>query len=282
MSDALLFFPAWLLGVLALTLGAVVGSFLNVCVARWPAGESVVTPRSRCPSCARQIVWYDNVPLFSWLALRGRCRGCGESISAVYPMVELVVALSWLAALLQFGVSFTALRVAIFATLLLGIMLTDAAHYIIPDGFTAFGMVWAFVAATIAAFSGETSPFANLYDGLIGACVGAGAIAIAGWLGEIAFKKEAMGFGDVTLMAMVGAHLGPGRTLLTVFIGALLGAIAFLGIVFPIEWMRGRKRGRAVELPLVPFGVFLAPGAIVALLFGEKLIDWYLHGVMGL
>jgi leader peptidase (prepilin peptidase)/N-methyltransferase len=281
-SDALILFPVWFFGVFAIALGAIVGSFLNVCIARWPANESVVSPRSRCPRCGKQIAWYDNVPLLSWLALRGRCRGCGEPISSVYPLVELVVALSWLAALLQFGPTFVALRVAIFATLLLGIMLTDATHYIIPDGFTAFGMVWAFVAATLAAFLGETSPFATLYDGLIGACVGAGAIAIAGWLGEIAFKKEAMGFGDVTLMAMVGAHLGAERTLLTVFIGALLGAVTFLGLVFPIEWIRSRRRGTAVELPLVPFGVFLAPAAFIVLLWGSALIDWYLHGVMGL
>jgi leader peptidase (prepilin peptidase)/N-methyltransferase len=281
-SDALLLFPAWFFGVLTLVLGAIVGSFLNVCVSRWPAGLSVVKPRSRCPRCERQIVWYDNIPLASWIVLRGRCRGCGEPISPIYPLVELVVALTWLATFLHFGASFTALRAAIFFTVLLGIMLTDATHYVIPDGFTAFGMVWAFIAATIAAFLGETSPFSPLYDSLIGACVGAGAIAIAGWLGEIAFRKEAMGFGDVTLMAMVGAHLGPGRTLLTVFLGAVLGALVFVGIVYPIEWVRSRGQDKELELPLVPFGVFLAPGAVVALLWGRDFIDWYVHGVMGL
>jgi leader peptidase (prepilin peptidase)/N-methyltransferase len=112
--------------------------------------------------------------------------------------------------------------------------------------------------------------------------VGAGAIAIAGWLGEVALKREAMGFGDVTLMAMVGAFLGPGRTLLTVFLGALLGAVVFLVIVFPIAAIRSRKRGEPFAAPLVPFGVFLAPAALLALFWGTPLIDWYTHRVLSL
>ena len=275
----------------AFLVGALVGSFLNVCVSRWPIDESVVRPRSRCPNCRLQIAWYDNVPIVSWLLLRARCRGCDARISPVYPLVELVVGLGWLAAVMEFGPSFTALRVAIFGTVLLGIMLTDASHYTIPDGFTAFGTVWALVAAMVGAFTGETLPFAGLYDAVVGACVGAGAIAIAGWVGEMMFKKEAMGFGDVTLMAMVGAHLGTGRTLLTVFIGALLGAVVFIAIVYPVAWlMRGRANDQmelpvgptAFELPLVPFGVFLAPAAMISLIWGGTLIDWYLHRMLGL
>jgi leader peptidase (prepilin peptidase)/N-methyltransferase len=268
-------------GVLAFVLGAVIGSFLNVCVARWPKDQSVVKPRSRCPRCGHQIAWYENIPLVSWVALRARCSGCGEHISVVYPLVELVVGLGWLAALLQFGASLTALRVAVFGTILLGVMLTDAAEYVIPDGFTAFGLLWALVLAAVAAFRGETSQFANLYDAAIGACVGAGVIAIVGWLGEMALKKEAMGFGDVTLMAMVGAHLGIGRTFLTVFLGAALGAVTFLLVVFPIAWVRSRRAGAEFDPPLVPFGVFLAPGAMIALLWGTALITWY-RGIIGL
>ena len=116
----------------------------------------------------------------------------------------------------------------------------------------------------------------------MGACVGAGAIAIIGWLGELALKKEAMGFGDVTLMAMVGAYLGPGRTLLTIFIGAFLGAVGFLAIVYPICWMRARRAGVPFAPPLVPFGVFLAPAALIALLWGTRMMDWYAHDVLGL
>lgn len=268
-------------GVFAFILGAVIGSFLNVCVARWPKELSVVSPRSRCPRCGHEIAWWENVPLVSWVLLRAKCRGCKQPISAVYPLVELVVALGWLAAMLQFGATLTALRVAVFGTILLGIMLTDATAYVIPDGFTAFGLVWALVMAIAAAVMRETSVFANLYDSAIGACVGAGLIAIVGWLGEMAFKKEAMGFGDVTLMAMVGAHLGIGRTFLTIFFGAALGAVIFLVVVFPIAYVRSRRAGVEFDAPLVPFGVFLAPAAMIALVWGGPLINWY-RGLTGL
>ncbi|MBC7791075.1 MAG: prepilin peptidase [Anaerolineae bacterium] len=267
--------------VVTFIVGACIGSFLNVCISRWPLGLSVVKPRSRCPNCGHEITWYENIPMVSWLALRARCRGCGTGISPVYPLVELVVALGWLAAVVEYGPSLTALRVAVFGTLLLGIALTDAEHYVIPDGFTAFGLVWMLVMAVAGVIVGETVPFADLYDALIGACVGAGAISIAGWLGEMAFKKEAMGFGDVTLMAMAGAALGPGRTLLTVFLGALIGAVAFLAVVFPIGWFNSRRRGTPFDPPLVPFGVFLAPAAMLALLWGQSMADWYVHGILG-
>lgn len=268
-------------GLIAFIVGASIGSFLNVCVARWPKELSVVSPRSRCPNCAHEIAWFENIPLVSWLALRARCRGCAERISVRYPLVELGVALGWLAAVVAFGPSLTALRVAVFGTILLGVMLTDAAEYVIPDGFTAFGLLWALLMAGVALALGETSPFVGLYDAAIGACVGAGVIAIVGWFGEMAFKKEAMGFGDATLMAMVGAHLGIGRTFLTVFFGAALGAVIFLAVVFPVSYIKSKRAGTEFDPPLVPFGVFLAPAAMIALLWGGALIDWY-RGLIGL
>ena len=279
-------------------IGASIGSFLNVCIGRWPAGESVVRPRSRCPKCGHEIAWYENIPIVSWIALRARCRGCGQPISVQYPIVELVVGLGWLAAMWYFGLTFTGLRVAVFGTVLLGIAVTDLKYYLIPDGFTVFGLLWGIGTAIVAPFI-ETSPlFAGPWDSLLGACVGAGAIAIAGWLGEAALKKEAMGFGDVTLMAMVGAALGPTRSLLTIFIGALLGALAFLLIVYPVTAWRRRNRatraavvseetsGEAVQreddgAPLVPFGVFLAPAAMLTLLWGDALVRWYLGLIQG-
>ncbi|HTL94768.1 MAG TPA: prepilin peptidase [Gemmatimonadaceae bacterium] len=281
MIDASAVTTSFVPGAFAFLLGAIFGSFLNVCVARWPKELSVVSPRSRCPQCGHEITWWENIPLVSWVLLRGKCRGCKQPISAVYPLVELVVALGWLASYVQFGASLTALRIAVFGTILLGIMLTDAVAYVIPDGFTAFGLIWALVMAIVAAVMHETSPFATLYDSAIGACVGAGVIAIAGWLGEMAFKKEAMGFGDVTLMAMVGAHLGIGRTFLTVFFGAALGAVIFLLVVFPIAYVRSRRAGIEFDAPLVPFGVFLAPAAMIALLWGGPLIEWY-RGLTGI
>jgi leader peptidase (prepilin peptidase)/N-methyltransferase len=261
--------------VYSFVLGAVFGSFLNVCISRWPEGLSVVSPRSRCPKCERQITALENIPLVSWIVLRGKCRGCGSPISFQYPLVELVVGLIWLAAYFQFGLSFTAARVAVFATVLLGIAVTDAKHYLIPDGFTAFGLVWLIVTAIVAMFFPATSPFAGAYDSLIGACAGAGAIAIAGWLGELVLKKEAMGFGDVTLMAVIGAAVGPARAILTIFIGSLIATIVFLGLVYPIAWVRSRRRGGEFSPPLIPFGVFLAPAAMIALLWGRPMIEAY-------
>ena len=164
---------------------------------------------------------------------------------------------------------------AMVITVLLGIAITDMKRYLIPDGFTVFGLVWVIVTALIALFIGDNGPFAGAYDALLGACVGAGAIAIAGWLGELALKKEAMGFGDVTLMAMVGAAVGPNRALVTIFIGALIGAVIFLAVVYPISWMRAKRTGAEFDPPLVPFGVFLAPAAVVALLWGDQLINAY-------
>ncbi|MBL8997047.1 MAG: prepilin peptidase [Gemmatimonadetes bacterium] len=264
------------LGTFAFLVGASVGSFLNVCISRWPAELSVVRPRSRCPRCERAIAWYDNIPLLSWVILRAKCRGCGLPISAQYPFVELLVALLWLAAMLAFGPTLTMLRVAVGTTILLGIAATDLQHYVIPDGFTVTGFLFAMAMPIVAIFVGEQGPFAGPWDALIGACVGAGIIAIVGWLGEVALGKEAMGQGDVTLMAFVGAMVGPGRALLTVFVAALIGTGVFLALVLPVGMLRARAKGVPFEAPLVPFGVFLAPAGALTLLWGDPLIDWYL------
>jgi leader peptidase (prepilin peptidase) / N-methyltransferase len=258
--------------------GAVVGSFLNVCISRWPLNLSVVSPRSRCPRCERAITWYENVPILSWLALRGRCRGCRLPISIQYPAVELGIGLVWVVAFAAFPYDwFLALRIAVFTTVLVGIAVTDLKHYLIPDGFTVFGLIWLFTTSLAAAMTGDPGMFATPYDSLIGACVGAGAISIIGWLGEVALGKEAMGFGDVTLMAVVGAALGPQRALLTIFVAAAVGAVVFVLIVAPIVWVRRRRLGGgAATLPLVPFGVFLAPAALGTLLKGDVAIAWYL------
>ena len=262
-------------GAYSFLVGACFGSFLNVCISRWPEGLSVVRPRSRCPKCERQITAFENIPVFSWIALRGKCRGCKSPISFQYPLVEIMIGLVWMFSYLQFGLTLTAARVAVLITVLAGIAITDKKHYLIPDGFTVFGLGWVVATAIISLFVGGDTPFAGAYDALLGACVGAGAIAIAGWLGEVALKKEAMGFGDVTLMAMVGAAVGPNRALMTIFVGALLGAIVFLGFVYPVSWIRARRTKSEFDPPLVPFGVFLAPAAVIALLWGDRLIEAY-------
>ena len=264
---------AW--AIYSFFIGACFGSFLNVCISRWPDGLSVVRPRSRCPGCGHQITAIENIPIVSWIFLRGKCRGCGNRISFQYPLVEIVIGLVWMLSYLHYGLTFDGARVAMLITVLIGIAVTDMKRYLIPDGFTVFGIIWVMVTAIIAQFVGDVGPFAGAYDALLGACVGAGAIAIAGWLGEVALKKEAMGFGDVTLMAMVGAAVGPHRALITIFMGALIGAVVFLAVVYPISYMRARRTKSEFNPPLVPFGVFLAPAAVVALLWGDRLIAAY-------
>ena len=279
----------WFSGLFFFAIGACVGSFLNVCIARWPREMSVIRPPSRCPRCEQPIRWYDNVPILGWILLRGRCRNCQLPISIEYPAVELAVALGWLACAAAFGPGFTAVRVAVFGTVMLGIAVTDAKHYLIPDGFTVFGLAWVLLTAVIGGALGNPGPFAGPWDAFVGACAGAGAIAIVGWLGEVILKKEAMGFGDVTLMAVVGAALGPARALLVIFLGAAIGAISFLLVVYPVVRLRGARANAQMELgfgqpppamPQVPFGVFLAPAGLVALVWGQTLIAWYLGRIL--
>ena len=247
--------PDWLLWSYAALVGACVGSFLNVCVYRLPEGLSVVRPRSRCPSCETPIAWYDNLPIVSYFLLRGRCRSCGARYSVQYAIVELVTALLWLAAVVRYGVTGQALAVAIFFTLLLGIALTDLRTYIIPDEFTVGGTILGLLLS--AAPGGLT-----IQQSVLGAVVGFAFLYLAAVLGEWALKKPAMGGGDIKMMAMVGAFLGPMGTILTIFLGALAGTIVFL----PIS-MRTKK--------LVPFGIFLSLGAAITEGWGDIILTWY-------
>jgi len=274
--------PNLMFALFALVTGMLVGSFLNVCICRWPRERSVVRPRSRCSTCGHQLEWFENIPVLSWVFLKAKCRVCEESISFQYPLIELTVAIGWLMAVNAFGPSLTALRVAIFGTILLGVAITDLREYLIPDGFTLTGLIFVLVTAAIGFVRNDAGPFASPYDAIIGACAGAGMIAIIGWIGEIAMGKEAMGLGDVTLMAFVGAALGPQRAIVTVFLGAVLGMVGWVLIIMPMTWMRrSPARGAQTELalgsaaiavPLVPFGVFLAPAAVINLLWGEALM----------
>ena len=250
--------PAPLLVVLAGLLGAIIGSFLNVCIVRWGAEpkQSVVRPPSRCPRCERGIAWYDNVPVLSWLLLRGRCRGCRAPISPLYPLVELGTAAIWAAMVWRFGVSVEALRGAVFGTLLLGIAMTDARAYIIPDEFSLGGLVLGLAFSCARGFDG-------LADAVLGAAVGFGLLWLVGVGGSWLFKQEAMGGGDIKMMAMVGAFVGWPGVLLTVFLGAFLGSLIFV----PLS-LAGYKK-------LVPFGIFLSLGAAAAYLAGPALLEWY-------
>lgn len=237
-------------------LGLMIGSFLNVCIHRWPKEESVIKPRSRCPGCGRMIAWYDNVPVISWLILRGRCRNCRAGISIQYPLIELAVGLIWFGMAWYYGPTLVAVQAAVFFTILLGIALTDAREYIIPDEFSLGGLV-------IGVGFSLAGGFGTLAPALIGAATGFGLLWLVGVLGTRMFKEEAMGGGDIKMMAMVGAFVGWQGVLLTIFLGALLGTLVFV----PLS-IFGQKK-------LVPFGVFLSLGAAATWLFGPALIAWY-------
>jgi leader peptidase (prepilin peptidase)/N-methyltransferase len=247
--------------VVAFVFGLAFGSFLNVCALRWPVDESVVRPGSRCPGCGKDIRWYDNVPVLSWLFLRGRCRSCAARISVQYPLVELATGLIWGGMVLLNGVTFEAARAAIFLTIVLGIALSDAKFYIIPDQFSLGGTVIGLAMAPL-------SPAISLVEATAGATLGFGLLWFVAWAGEKAFKKEAMGGGDIKMMALIGAFLGPQGVLLTIFLAAFLGAVIF----GPISLRTGK---------LVPFGIFLAAGAAVTFGWGDLLVSWYLEWAFG-
>ena len=250
-----------LLLVVAGLFGLTVGSFLNVCITRLPADQSVVRPRSRCPKCEQSIAWYDNVPILSWVLLGGKCRNCRAPISALYPLVELAVAAIWIGAIWYYGASFQGVVAGLFGTILLGIAVTDARTYLIPNEFTWGGL-------GLGLFLAGAGGLQGILDALIGAATGFGILFAVAWAGEKALRKEAMGGGDIKMMAMVGAFLGWKGVLLTIFGGALLGTLVFL----PFS-LRENK-------PLVPFGVFLAAAAAVAFVFGDSIVTWY-FGYLG-
>ncbi len=242
-------------------LGLALGSFLNVCIVRLPHDMSLVRPPSSCPTCQHAIAWRDNIPILSWLLLRGRCRHCGERISAQYPVVEAAVGAIWLAAALWYGVSVHTLAAALLGTILLGIGVTDARHYLIPDEYTWGGLVLGLALALAGGVDGFLSA-------VLGAAVGFGLLFAIAQLGQWVFKEEAMGGGDLKMMAMVGAFVGWKGVLLTVFLGAVLGSLIFV----PLSLKRKR---------LVPFGVFLALGAAVTFVFADPIIAWYLRFLGG-
>ena len=252
-------FPIILFGGL---LGAVFGSFLNVCILRLPAEQSVVRPPSRCPKCGYGLRWFDNVPVLSWLILRGKCRQCAAPISIQYPLIELATALIWAGFAWRAGASLEAVRGAFFFTILLGIAMTDAREYIIPDEFSVGGLILGLVLSF-------PDGFAGIGRSILGAAVGFGLLSLVAVVGKKVFKEDAMGGGDIKMMAMVGAFTGWAGVLLTIFLGSVLGVLVFVPPA-----VLGKKK-------LVPFGVFLALGAATTYLVGSAIIDWYRQVAFG-
>ncbi len=247
---------------LAALAGAAAGSFINVCAMRWPAGRSVVMPSSRCSGCGVQIRWFENVPVLGYLFVRGRCARCDMRLSARYPLVEAAAALIWAGVAARWGVHPEALRGSLFLTILLGIAVTDARTYIIPDRFSLGG---AAVGLALAPLAGGPTPA----GAVSGAALGFGLLWLTAVTGKFFMGREAMGGGDVKMMAMAGAFLGPAGVLVTLFAGSLLGALVF----GPVSLKTGRP---------VPFGVFLALGAGIAYAWGEPIVGWYTGTIRGL
>jgi leader peptidase (prepilin peptidase)/N-methyltransferase len=269
----------------AALVGAALGSFLNVCILRWGAEpkQSVVRPPSRCPKCGRGLSWYDNVPVVSWLVLRGRCRGCAEPISIQYPLVELATAIIWGYFAWRHGLSLEALRNAVFGTLLLGIAMTDAREYIIPNEFTYGGMA---LALLLSVPGGPR----ELVDSLQGIIFGAGFLYLIGALGSFLARRDAMGGGDVAMMAMVGGFLGWQSVLATIFIGACIGVVLYL-VSLALARQRQPAPVAATEAVsaefktreelraegYLPFGVSLAIAAAMIVLVDARgpLVAWF-------
>ena len=290
--------------------GLAFGSFLNVCIYRLPRGLSVVKPRSACPTCKHPIVFYDNLPVLSWFVLGGRCRQCKEKISPRYWMIELLTGLLFLACYWYFGLTLSTLKYCTFAFLVLGLIFTDAETKLLPDKLTlpglALGVVFSllvpvndlasqFLPGMVSLpFSGDVSlRLVSLLDSLLGAALGASFIYGAGaiylrWRGT-----EGMGFGDVKLMAMVGAFLGMKLTIFTIFTASLAGSMFGLTTVF-VVWLKrthrfmkrlanvqaARRRGwQSAQVVYrnyqMPFGVFLGSMALIAFFFGNRFLHWY-------
>ena len=239
-------------------LGAMLGSFLNVWIHRLPRGESIVFPRSRCPSCGALIRWYDNVPIISFFWLRGRCRDCRAPISLQYPLVEAAFALLTVAVFLLAGpgLDFPVNLCLIFV--LTGIAITDLRTYTIPDLFSLGGLA---AGLALSFLPGGIAPLQSL----AGLLIGGGSLYLVALAGEWIFKKEAMGGGDVKMLAMIGAFLGWPGVLFTLFVGSLAGSLVYgtVNYIFRIK-------------KLVPLGLFLALGAGVYVFAGQRIIHWYL------
>lgn len=267
--------------VIVFIFGLVVGSFLNVCIVRLPKGRSIVNPPSHCPQCQERIKWYDNIPLLSFFILRGRCRSCGRRISWRYPLVELMNGLFYTWIYTEFWPGGEMLLIMIFCSALIVITFIDLDHQIIPDVITLPGMLAGLVLGPffmtplldplpfgLAGVFPHAGPYATgLLNSFIGLVMGGAPLFIIGWLWERIRNVEAMGGGDVKLMAMVGSLLGWKGSLLTIMLGALTGSLA--GMILIISKRLSMNR-------VIPFGPFLALGAVITAFYGHEIVYWYL------
>jgi leader peptidase (prepilin peptidase)/N-methyltransferase len=243
---------------LVIGLGLCVGSFLNVCIYRLPRGASLIRPRSQCPGCEYQLRWYDNIPLVSYLLLWGRCRSCRTRISLRYPIVEILTAVVFAAHYAVFDLTALMVVRVIFACALIVLFAIDLEHHVLPNVITLPGIVAGLV------FSLVFPP--GVFDAVLGVLIGGGVL----WLiGEAYYRfagQEGMGGGDVKMLAMVGAFLGWKQVLVTLIVSSVAGSL--LGLLLILS-----RRGTLKQA--LPFGTFLAVGALLASLVGERIVQWY-------
>jgi leader peptidase (prepilin peptidase) / N-methyltransferase len=270
----------WVIPLGAFLFGLVIGSFLNVCILRIPAGKSIVLPASSCLKCGKGIAPYDNIPVLSWIFLGGKCRNCKTRISAMYPAVELLTGLLFLACYFVFGPTVEGVKWAVFAALLVVLTITDFRERILPDEVNFFGLGAGLLFSLFSKPLDGTAlwisnrwfdfpppqPALSFVDSLLGAAVGSGFLWIVAEGYFLLRGREGMGLGDVKMMAAVGAFLGLQRTVLTIMAGSLLGSV--IGILL----IAISKKGRDYELP---FGTFLGAGALLVVFFGTPALLWY-------
>jgi leader peptidase (prepilin peptidase)/N-methyltransferase len=266
-------------------LGAIIGSFLNVIIHRVPRERSIVFPNSACPSCSTPLRPYDNIPILSFIILRGRCRHCRKPISIRYPIVETLTALLFVAVTLHDGMSFALPFDLAFVAALIALIFIDAEHMILPNAITYPGIVFALVARVALPYLAGPAQLddlpglllrmppnfpvwsVSLIGAAIGALVGGGSLWIMGFIWEKLRGVEAMGLGDVKMMFMVGAYLGWRLAILTIFIGVFSGSLVGIGMML-------RRGDRNMQM-MLPFGIFLGAGAIACLLIGHRIVEWY-------
>ncbi len=260
---------------MVLLLGLALGSFLNVCIYRIPRNLSIVRPRSFCPGCRKQITWRDNIPVFSYLLLRGKCRHCRRRIPAIYPLVELLTAALVAATVWRFEDNGPVMATALFLTAaLLVSTFIDMRHFIIPDEITLPGIALALMLHfSFPSISMAVGRWPALGWSLLGAAAGGGSLLLVAVAGRLLYGKEVMGLGDVKLMAMVGAFLGWKNVLLAIFLGSLIGSIA--GVLL----MATRK---ADWRSRIPFGPYLSIGSLLAMWAGDTILAWYMRAVTGI
>jgi leader peptidase (prepilin peptidase)/N-methyltransferase len=247
--------------ITAFIFGICIGSFLNVCIFRLPAGKSIVHPPSSCPGCNAAIRFYDNIPVLSWFILRGQCRNCHAPIAFRYVMVELLGGFMAVCVYLRFGPSVQGIIYFGFIAALLVITFIDIDYHIIPDVISLPGILLGFAVSFFI-------PTLNWMDSLLGILAGGGSLYAVAWGYERITGKEGMGGGDIKLLGMIGAFIGWQGVLLTIFMGSAIGTL--VGLID----MRVKKKNMKMR---IPFGPFLALGAIIHLFLGNELIAWYLN-----